>query len=61
MRETRQERRRAWGLVALDNENFVIRVVCLSRQTFNTSLERLVTVTIRNNNGNLCRFRAVRV
>ena len=45
------------GVVAPDNENFVIRVVCFGRQTFNTSLERLVTVRIRNDNGNCCRFR----
>ena len=57
MRETRQERRRAWGLIALDNENFVIRVVCFVGQTFNTSLERLVAVRIRNDNGNFCLVR----
>src|SRR6476660_466171 len=57
MRETRQARRADWGVVAPDNENFVIRVVCFGRQTFNTSLERLVTVRIRNDNGNCCRFR----
>ena len=57
MRETRQATGRAWGVVTLDDENFIIRVVCFSRQTFNTSRERLFTVRIRNDNGNLFRFR----
>src|SRR4030095_5272261 len=57
MRETRQARRRAWGVIAPDNEDFVVRVVRFRRQTFNTSLERFITVRIRNDDGNFLRFR----
>src|SRR5215469_310177 len=55
MRKTRETGRRARGLVALNNENFVIRVVFSNRQTFNASLKRVLAVRIRNDNGNLVR------
>src|SRR5262249_10784983 len=57
MWETRQARPRDGGVVAPNNENFVIRIVRFTRQTFNTSFERFVTVRIRNDNGNFGAFR----
>src|SRR6516225_4256091 len=56
MRETRKAKRRTRGVLAPDSENFVIRVVRFRRQTVNTPFKRLVTVRIRNDDGNFCRF-----
>src|SRR6516225_4533109 len=57
MLETRQATPRAWRVVAPDNKNFVMPVVRFRRQTFNASLEHLVTMRVRNDNGNFCGFR----
>src|SRR5206468_9430505 len=40
------------GVAAVDDENLVIRVACFHRQIFNTSLQRLFTINIRNDDGN---------